>query len=214
MDQNYCDITILLDRSGSMESIKGDMERGFVHFIGEQRKLPGKCTVTLVQFDTQGIDTVYEAREIKDVPFLTLAPRGGTPLLDALNTTIGRTGTRLAGLPEAVRPGKVVFMVITDGEENSSRYTTLEQIKNTIKHQSEQYNWQFLYLGANVDAFGNAQAMGIPTAGAANYGANTRGVAAAFSAASESLGRYRDGSSVGATFTVEEQGKLGETVDP
>jgi hypothetical protein len=112
-------------------------------------------TLTLVQFDTESTDVVHESMPILEVPDLnhqTFQPRGGTPLLDALGQTIDSTGRALAAIPEANRPNKVVFVVITDGQENSSHQHTKTSVKERIDHQSSRYNWQFVFLGANQDA--------------------------------------------------------------
>ncbi len=112
--------------------------------------------LTLVQFDSVGIDTVLESKPIRDVPALseaTYEPRGGTPLLDALGQTINRTGSALSAIPESVRPDKVVFVIITDGQENASQTFTKEQIQGMIELQEGTYKWNFVYLGANVNSF-------------------------------------------------------------
>lgn len=175
--ENSTEILIILDRSGSMASIKTDMEGGFATFLEEQRKLPGECKVTLVQFD-HAQETVYESRDIMDVPPLELAPRGGTALLDAVASTIDATGARLRRMPEAQRPGKILCLIITDGAENASKEFTAAQVKTRIEHQRTKYAWEFVYLGANQDAFAEAQAMGINFAG--NYAATAKGVGDVF----------------------------------
>src|SRR4051812_845577 len=121
---HFCEIVVLLDRSGSMTSIAADMRGGFDQFVADQRAQPGDAVLTLVQFDHEGglpnIDTVYEAKPLADVPSLVLEPRGTTPLLDALGRTIAEVGARLHRMPEAERPDRVLFLTITDGYENAS----------------------------------------------------------------------------------------------
>lgn len=189
-DETY--IAVLLDRSGSMQSVKDDTIGGFNQFVSEQKAAGDNALLTLVQFDTGGIDVVHESKPIKDVPDLThetYQPRGGTPLLDALGKTIHSTGRALSAIPEQARPDKVVFVIITDGQENSSVEHTKASVKQLIEEQSGKYNWQFVYLGANQDAFAEAGSMGIPAAATANYvGAATAG---AFAAASANVGNYR-----------------------
>ena len=141
----------LLDRSGSMQSIRTDTEGGFDAFITEQRGLSGRCRVTLAQFDDR-YEEVYADRDLADVPPLVLAPRGSTALLDALGRVIVEAGERLAALPEDQRPGSVIVGVITDGYENASREWTHPRIKDLIEQQTRDYGWQFLYLGADQDA--------------------------------------------------------------
>jgi Mg-chelatase subunit ChlD len=165
-------IAVLLNRSGSMGSVKDETISGFNYFLKEQKAAGDNATFTLVQFDSESTDVVHEARQIREVPDLnqdTYLPRGSTPLLDALGQTIISTGKALAGIPESNRPDKVVFVVITDGEENASHKFSKARVKEMIDHQTGKYNWKFIYLGANQDAFAEAGSVGIAMANAANY---------------------------------------------
>jgi Mg-chelatase subunit ChlD len=165
-------IAVLLDRSGSMAEVKDETISGFNYFLKEQKTAGDNASFTLVQFDSESTDVVHEARPVRDVPDLnqdTYQPRGSTPLLDALGQTINSTGRTLAAIPEANRPDKVVFVVITDGQENASHHFTKARVKEMIDHQTGKYNWQFVYLGANQDAFAEAGAVGIGMANAANF---------------------------------------------
>lgn len=191
MQRDYTDITIILDRSGSMESIKNDMVEGIKNFIAEQKRLPGQCLLSLVQFDTVSYDNVFTAKPIKEVSGVELCPRGGTPLLDALGRTINETGKRLNNLPEWRRPEFVIVMVITDGEENSSREFTNAKIKEMTEHQIDKYKWNFTYLGANQDAFHVAGGIGIPVNATLNYTANRIGVQAMYSSVNQSVSNLR-----------------------
>ncbi|HYV50839.1 MAG TPA: vWA domain-containing protein [Dongiaceae bacterium] len=166
--KNLTEIIVLLDRSGSMATIKDDMEGGFNTYVNDLRDLQD-CRLTLVQFDTGGIDTVVESCPIKKVPKLRLEPRGGTPLLDAMGLTMERTGERFRNTPEERRPEQVMFVVITDGQENSSHDYTKERVKQMVEHQTQVYKWEFVYLGANVDAFAEASALAIHAMGVANF---------------------------------------------
>jgi Mg-chelatase subunit ChlD len=191
-DETY--IAVLLDRSGSMQSIRQDVIGGFNTFIEDQKKAGDNAFLTLVQFDSVGIDTVLESKPIKDVPALseaTYEPRGGTPLLDALGQTINRTGSALAAIPESVRPDKVVFVIITDGQENASQTFTKEQIQEMIELQEGTYKWNFVYLGANVNSFDEARMMGMKVDLAANYAPNSAGMKAAYAVASHNIRAYR-----------------------
>lgn len=185
-------IAVLLDRSGSMGVVKDETISGFNYFLKEQQTAGDNASLTLVQFDSESTDVVHEARPVRDVPDLnqdTYQPRGSTPLLDALGQTIISTGKTLAAIPEAKRPDKVVFVVITDGEENASHHFTKARVKEMIDHQTGRYNWKFIYLGANQDAFAEAGAVGIAMATAANYSpVNT---AKAFAGTSANVASYR-----------------------
>ncbi len=188
MRQELTDITVVLDRSGSMHSCQSDAEGGLNRFIDDQKKQPGEANFTLVQFDTE-YEFVHRGIPIKSVPHCSLVPRGNTALLDAVGRAIVETGERLAKLPEADRPGLVVFVVITDGEENSSKEFSLTRIKEMIQHQQDVYKWQFIYLGANQDAFAEAGAMGI-AGSIANTTSRTQ--QAAWAAASANTMRMRN----------------------
>ncbi|MCX4750967.1 VWA domain-containing protein [Kitasatospora sp. NBC_01287] len=153
-------IAIVLDRSGSMQTVKTDTEGGLRAFLAAQADAPGDTTVSLYQFDTS-YDTVYENAPLADVPHFTLVPRGGTALLDAVGRTITTVGAQLAALPAGDRPGEVIVVILTDGEENSSREFNLHHVKRLITEQQGTYGWQFVFLGADQDAFAAAGGMGI-----------------------------------------------------
>ena len=181
---NFTEIIIVLDRSGSMEMVRDDTIGGFNAFIEDQKKAVGEAKITLVQFDDQYL-VVYGGQPIQDVPKLTLetfVPRGMTALLDAVGKTINIVGDRLANTTEDQRPSLVLFVIITDGHENASKEFKLSQIKDKIKHQTEKYNWEFVFLGADQDAF-QAGAMGVSAGNTFNYSSDaTIGTYAAFSA--------------------------------
>lgn len=186
---NSTDITVILDRSGSMGSIASDMCGGFDSFVRKQRQLPGECTISLVQFDTVR-ETVYSAVPIHDVPPLVLVPRGSTALHDAIGHTINETGRRLRALPEHLRPAQVLLMIISDGHENASSEFAGSTIEQMTKHQREKYQWEFMYLGANQDAVVVAKSLGI-VHNAFEYEAKTSGAIGSFNAASAGVACYR-----------------------
>lgn len=160
----------LLDRSGSMQSIKADTEGGFASFIDEQRSgVSGECRVTLAQFDNS-FELVYSGLPLAEVPPLTLAPRGSTALLDAMGRMITEAGETLAALPEDQRPGTVVMAVMTDGHENASTEWTHPAIKSLVEQQTEAYRWQFLYMGADQDAIEVGRSMGVKAEHSVTYG--------------------------------------------
>lgn len=167
-DQNLSHIYFLLDRSGSMTSIRSETIAGFDAFIAEQRKVPGTCRVTLARFDDQ-YEEVYVDRDVAVVPTLELTPRGSTALLDALGRLIVSAGEKLAALREHARPGSVVVGVMTDGYENASRDWTHERIKALIELQTRDYGWEFLYLGADQDAIEEGSKMGFAAQKSMSY---------------------------------------------
>jgi len=168
MNRDLTDITLVVDRSGSMESIRADTEGGVNAFLRQQAELPGRALITLVQFDTE-YEFLARGIPVHDCPSYKLVPRGSTALLDAVGRAINETGDRLSKMPEADRPGLVIFVVMTDGEENSSQEFTKAQIKSMIQKQTDQYNWQFTFLGADQNAFAEAAALGIAADGAADF---------------------------------------------
>ena len=168
MRTDLTDITMVIDRSGSMQSIRSDAEGGVNSFIEQQRNEPGETLLTLVQFDAK-YDFVERGTPISQVKPYQLVPRGSTALLDAVGRAINETGARLSAMPESDRPALVVFVIVTDGQENSSREFQRSQIRQMIEHQQSAYNWQFTFLAANQDAFAEGAAMGIARDGIADY---------------------------------------------
>lgn len=188
MRSDLTDITLVVDRSGSMSSVRQEAEGGINAFIAEQAKEPGEALLTLVQFDTQ-YEFLHHGVPIAEVEEYHLVPRGMTALLDAVGRAIHEVGERLAKLEEAQRPGLVIFVVMTDGLENSSREFTKQQIHQMIQHQQEKYQWQFTFLGADQNAFAEARAMGIDTAGTANFSKHK--VTDAYSSTTSKISRMR-----------------------
>jgi uncharacterized protein YegL len=195
MKHDYTDITIVLDRSGSMASVKDDTIGGFNQFVADQKQVPGTGKITLVQFDDQ-YESVYRSVPLASAPSLTPAtfvPRGSTALLDAIGRTIDETGARFSATAEPDRPGKVVFVILTDGMENASRTFTLAKINEMIALQRDVYKWQFIFLGANQDAIATAAAMQIPAAQALTYAATGKGMKQAFAAFTGHMQKWRAG---------------------
>lgn len=203
---NFTDITVVLDRSGSMHSLVDDVIGGFDKFIEDQKQIEGEANLTLVQFDHK-YEFVYNNVPINKVGKLEYHPRGTTALLDAVGRAINETGERLSKLKEEERPSKVVFVIITDGLENSSREFKKNQIKNMIEEQTNRWQWEFIYLGANQNAFNEAQDIGINVNNAVNFGANSSGCAAAFTAYSGAVSNARRGrrSSDGSYYNWEDK---------
>jgi len=187
---NYTDITVILDRSGSMASVRKDMEGGFDSFIEKQRAVPGECTVSLVQFDDQ-YEVVYSGKKLSDVPKMTLEPRGYTALTDAIARTIDETGRRLAAMREEDRPSQVVLMIITDGHENASTEFKRQDVIDRITHQRGKYNWTISYLGTNQDAMETAKTFGIHD-NAITYQNTSAGAYAMFNTISDDMSRSRE----------------------
>jgi hypothetical protein len=192
VNQDFTHVVVILDRSGSMESVRNDMEGGFNKFVEDQRKLPGRCTVSLYQFDDEYME-VYSNKDIKEVPPLSLVPRNFTALYDGIGKTFNNVGAVLAALKEEDRPGKVVVVVITDGQENASKEFSRDQIKGMIEVQQSKYSWQVVFMGANFDAYGEGASLGVGVGNILKYAANAVGTQHAYASLSRSVGSYRTG---------------------
>lgn len=154
-------IAVLVDRSGSMAQCRDDMEGGLNTFVENQAREPGDAEITLAQFDTK-YELVWPLSPIKDAPKYTLIPRGCTALLDAIGRFITEVGEELAKRDEAGRPGKVIVCIVTDGLENSSVDWTRGRVKELVERQRDQWQWEFVFLGANMDAVQEGASVGIP----------------------------------------------------
>jgi hypothetical protein len=192
MKADYLDLTIVLDKSGSMGSLVNDTVNGFDHFVSEQKKVAGECKLTVIQFDTT-YTIMHHGCDIHKVPSIkgSYQPGGSTALLDAVGKAINEAGNRFKNMSESERPAKVLFVIITDGEENSSHEFSKVKIKEMITHQRENYKWDFIYLGANVDAFSEASSMGIGGQFAANYAHTGKGIIRSYDCMSKNVVSYR-----------------------
>lgn len=181
MDKNFTEIVCIIDKSGSMASIKDDAIGGFNNFLEEQKKVKGKAHLTLVLFDTD-YQLVYDATDInrtKPLDEHTYKPEGTTALLDTIGRTVDKVGDRLANTPEDKRPGAVIVAILTDGMENASRKYEKNQIFDMIKRQENDYNWSFVFLAANQDAIATALSYGISRGNAMNYADTSMGMSGA-----------------------------------
>jgi uncharacterized protein YegL len=206
-DPAYTHYVVLIDRTGSMQKIKDDTEGGVNAFIEDQRKVEGKATLSLYQFDSWHdikdvskrnmsqfsvhIETVADFLLLDQVKPYHLVPRGNTPLHDAVGMVVTETGEKLARLPEDKRPGQVIMVIATDGGENDSREWTKGQVKSLITQQTEKYGWKFTYIGANQDAFREGGGMGIPAAAVMDYAASSAGTRNAWNSMSANVAQTR-----------------------
>jgi len=208
MNQNLTEIVVVMDKSGSMQSCRQDAIGGLNQFIDEQKKLAGEANFTLIQFDDK-YDVVHFGIPIASVPTCDLVPRGSTALFDAVGRAINETGQRLANKPENERPGLVVFVIITDGGENASKeFRSKRMIRDMIQHQTEKYNWRFLYLGSCQDGFQEGSSLGISS----SYTYTQNNTNKAFMLASRLSSRMRTANSQGinidSSMTQEEAQSL------
>lgn len=209
MKPDLTDITLVVDRSGSMQQRREDAEGGVNAFIQKQGEEPGQALLTLVQFDTE-YEIVHRGVPIDDVPQYRLEPRGMTALLDAVGKAINETKIRVEKLKKADRPGLVIFVITTDGLENSSVEFTKDQIKEMIGQQQTKHGWHFTFLGANQDAFAEAGALGMRAGSVADYAMHK--VGAAYDMTSKKVSRmraqHRKGEEVVDEFTDAEREEM------
>lgn len=200
--QGYTHVLAVIDRSGSMESIRTDTQGGFNTYVQDQGAQPGECRFTVVQFDNH-----YEvvARDVlaAELPAYVLVPRGSTALYDTIVRACRELGEKLAAMPEDERPEQVVVMILTDGHENASVEANADTVKAVIDRQTQDYSWTFTFLGANQDAILTAQTIGIAAGAALTYAPTGQGVGSTFAAASAATTRSRSGG--GYSYTNEER---------
>ena len=199
------ELVFIIDKSGSMSGLESDTIGGFNSMLNQHKKGEGKCRLTSVFFsDNQ--KTVHDRVDISTVKPLTDAdyiPGGCTALLDTVGNAINHTKSVLAGATdEAERNSNVVYIIITDGYENASREYNAPQIKDMITRQQEA-GWEFVFLGANIDAVTTAERYGISHKKAANFRADKKGMAASFSVVSKVVGAMRSKGHVDACLLDE-----------
>ena len=203
MRENLTEMVFVLDRSGSMSGLVADTIGGFNELIEKQKKIEGRAYVTTVLFDHE-YEVLHDHVALEEVAPLTdkeYFARGSTALLDAVGRTIDAVGARLAATAEEERPEHVVFVITTDGMENSSREYTAQRVRGMIEHQQQKYSWQFVFLGANMDAVSEARKLGISAKYAADFTPSHSGVRKMYSMALDSvMSGKRTGVSLGADW--------------
>lgn len=189
MKKNSTEMVFILDRSGSMKNLTSDTIGGFNSMIETQKNEPGEAFVTTVLFDDQYelLHDHVNINEIKPITNKEYYARGCTALLDAVGKTINSIGSRLSATPEDERPDKVIFVITTDGMENSSREFNKKAVKEMIEHQQDKYSWTFMFLGANMDAVSEAASLGINTDFAKTYTANSIGTRSVYASMTKAM---------------------------
>lgn len=198
MREPVTEIACIVDRSGSMHSIAEDAVGGFNRFLEEQKALPGRARLTLVLFDHE-YQLLCAGLDLRRVPPLDerlYRPRGMTALLDAVGRTLDDLDRRFKVLPESERPDKVIVAILTDGLENASSDYSLKDVADRISEKRDRDGWDFVYLGANQDAFLAASELSIGAQDTHEFSATTDGVRQAFCCMSTVVGRRRRGSLV------------------
>ncbi|MBP3277020.1 VWA domain-containing protein [Kandleria sp.] len=193
MRENLTEIVFILDRSGSMSGLESDTIGGFNSMIAKQQKEEGEAIVSTVLFDDE-TDVIHDRVAIGEVKKLTEEDyyvRGCTALLDAVGGAIHHIGNVHKYAREEDRPAKTLFVITTDGLENASRHYSFKDVKKLIKRQQEKYNWEFLFLGANIDAIEVAGNMGISRDRSANYNCDEIGTALNYQVLEAAVTRVR-----------------------
>lgn len=179
MKENLTELVFIIDRSGSMGGLESDTIGGFNSMIAKQQKEEGEAVVSTLLFD-DCCEVLHDRVNIKNIAPLTdedYYVRGCTALLDAVGGAIHHIGNVHKYAREEDRPAKTLFIITTDGLENASRRYSVSQVKKMIERQKEKYNWEFLFLGANIDAIKVAGSMGIRSDRAVNYRSDSKGTA-------------------------------------
>lgn len=209
MKSNFTSINVLIDASGSMARLTADTIGGFNQFLKSQKDVPGEAVLSLWTFSNTR-EVVHEFKNLTDVPDLnndTYKITGATALLDSLAQSVDDTGKYLASLSEEDRPSKVIFLIITDGQENASRKFTKEQVKEMVTHQTEKYSWDFIFMGANIDSMAEGNAIGVAQNNTMNYAATPAGTKSLYSNIGESMSRYRLTADKTDFFSADKGGK-------
>lgn len=204
MNKNLTEIILILDRSASMQSIKSDMEGALKAFIQDQKTVDGECNVSLFTFDNE-TTTEYEAKSLSKIDDIKINPRGSTALFDAICLAVDKVGERLSKTREKDRPSKVVAAIVSDGQENASRQKTAKDVRERISHQESKYSWQFVYLGANQDAFANGQNLGFNPARSVTYSTSHKGITNSTSLLSDKIKSYRSGDMAAISYSAEDR---------
>lgn len=182
MKKGLTELIFIIDMSGSMEGLESDTIGGFNAMLKEQQAVQGEAIVTTVLFDDK-YELLHDRIDIRAIAPLTekdYTVRGSTALLDAVGKTINKIRAVQKHIAEDYRAEKVMFVIITDGHENASREYTAERIKARIERQKQKYGWEFIFLGANMDAVTEAGKLGIAANRAQNWSADARGISTAY----------------------------------
>ena len=207
MKKGLTELVFILDKSGSMGGLETDTIGGYNSMLAKQQEVEGECHITTVLFDNN-YELLHDRIDIKAVSPISekeYQVGGSTALLDAIGRTIHKIGNAQKYTADDYRAEKVMFVIITDGEENSSHEYSAEKIKAQIERQKEKYGWEFVFLGANIDAIETAGRFGISADRAQNYHSDSEGVELNFRIISEAVAKYRECSEISKGWNNEIQ---------
>ena len=205
MKTNRTELVFILDRSGSMSGLESDTIGGFNAMIEKQKQEQGEACVSTILFDNFS-EVIHDRVDIQKVPPMTRKEyyvRGCTALLDAVGKAIHHIGSVHKYAREEDRPEKTLFVITTDGMENASREYTYDKIRALVERQKQEYGWEFLFLGANIDAISTARRFGIGADRAVNYHADSQGTRLNYEVVSETVSCMRAGEPIAADWKRE-----------
>lgn len=190
---NITELVFILDRSGSMSGLESDTVGGFNSMIKKQKKESGECYVSTVLFDNVS-EVLHDRVKLSDVPKMTekdYFTRGATALIDAIGGAIHHVANIHKYARKEDVPEHTMFVIVTDGYENASRIYSSDKVKKMIELEKEKYGWEFLFIGANIDAVETAKHFGINADRAVNYHADCKGTEVLYEAVSKTVSAYR-----------------------
>jgi len=193
METISTELVFILDRSGSMSGLENDTIGGFNSMLSKQQSEPGECRITTVLFD-HNYEVLHDRIDIRAVGNITdkeYYVRGSTALLDAVGKTIKKIGNVQKNTAKEYRAGKVLFVITTDGMENASRKFTIEEVRSLVERYKKKHKWEFIFLGANIDAIDVAEGFGIPKSRTQNFLNDSEGVALNYEVLSETVASFR-----------------------
>jgi uncharacterized protein YegL len=208
MKTNLTELVFILDRSGSMGGLESDTIGGFNSMLEKQKAQPGECRITTVLFDGQ-YEILHDRLDLRDVNPITdreYFVRGNTALLDAIGKTIHKIGNAQKYTAPEYRADKVLFVITTDGMENASREYTYRHVRRQIERQKSRYGWEFIFLGANIDAAETAAQFGIDRDRAQNFHNDSEGVDLNYRVVSNTIASFRSapaGASIADDWSAE-----------
>lgn len=198
MKKGLTELVFILDKSGSMSGLEKDTIGGYNSMLEKQKAVDGECRITTVLFDNN-YELLHDRIDIRAVNPITekeYQVGGSTALLDAIGRTIHKIGNAQKNTADDYRSEKVMFVIITDGEENASREYSADKVKAQIERQKTKYGWEFIFLGANIDAVQTAERFGIAPDRAVDYLADSAGTELNFKVMSAAVATFREAGTV------------------
>lgn len=205
MKKGLTELVFILDKSGSMGGLEGDTIGGYNSMLAKQQKIEGECFITTVLFDNnyELLHDRVDLRAVKAITEKEYQVGGSTALLDAIGRTIHKIGNAQKHTADGYRAEKVMFVIITDGEENSSREYSAEKIKARIERQKTKYGWEFIFLGANIDAVETAGRFGIASDRAVEYLSDSEGTQLNYAVMAETVSAFRESGAINGDYFEE-----------